>query len=115
MARYTGVFTVAASTDQIQQTLYELLQACDFDIIYQNEDYLMGREVPGNVPFAKLATVETLIDRTLVSDKEVRLRVVVKNSELPLQLDNHCRQMFDVVNTALSNNRQLRLLESTIS
>lgn len=71
----------------------------------------MAREVPGNVSFAKLVTVEVLIDKTVVADQEIRMNFVIKNEELPLQVDNHCRQMFELVSRAVSESRHWQLIE----
>ncbi|HBB36296.1 MAG TPA: hypothetical protein DDZ80_03645 [Cyanobacteria bacterium UBA8803] len=112
MARYTCSFTVAVSLDLLQQALIEVLQSCNFDIIYDTGDYLMAREIPGHVAFAKLVTVEVLIDKSMAIGKEVRMNFVIKNEELPLQVDNHCHQMFDLVQEAIAQNRHWQLLES---
>jgi hypothetical protein len=112
MARYTCSFTVAVSLDDLQQSLIEVLQSCNFDIIYDTGDYLMAREIPGRVAFAKLVTVEVLIDKSTATAQEVRMNFVIKNEELPLQVDNHCRQMFDMVQEAVAENRHWQLVES---
>ncbi|HEY9796791.1 MAG TPA: hypothetical protein V6D30_14210 [Leptolyngbyaceae cyanobacterium] len=112
MARYTCSFTVAVSLDRLQQSLIEVLQSCNFDIIYDTGDYLMAREIPGRVAFAKLVTVEVLIDKSTATAQEVRMNFVIKNEELPLHLDNHCRQMFDMVQVAVAENRHWQLVES---
>ena len=112
MARYTCSFTIAVSLDHLQQSLIEVLQSCYFDIIYDTGDYLMAREVPGRVAFAKLVTVEVLIDKSTATAQEVRMNFVIKNEELPLQVDNHCRQMFDMVQEAVAENRHWQLVES---
>jgi hypothetical protein len=112
MARYTCSFTVAVSLDHLQQSLIEVLQSCNFDIIYDTGDYLMAREIPGRVAFAKLVTVEVLIDKSTATAQEVRMNFVIKNEELPLHLDNHCRQMFDMVQEAVAENRHWQLVES---
>ncbi len=65
------------------------------EIIYEIEDYIMGREIPGNVAFAKLATTEILIDTTVATETSVGIQVVVKNEELPLKVNNHCQQIFN--------------------
>lgn len=112
MARYTCSFTVAVSLDDLQESLIEVLQSCNFDIIYDTGDYLMAREIPGRVAFAKLVTVEVLIDKSTATAHEVRMNFVIKNEELPLQVDNHCRQMFDLVQEAVAENRHWQLVES---
>lgn len=115
MARYTSLFTVAVSFDRLRQMLTDTLCSCRMDIVYSTEDYLMAREVPGHVTFAKLVTVEVLIDRFETPDAEVQMSFVVKNEELPLQSDNHCRHMFDRVNQAVLENRQWHLINSAAS
>ena len=112
MARYTCSFIVAASLERLQQSLIEVLQSCNFDIIYDTGDYLMARETPGRVSFAKLVTVEVLIDKSLATPQEMQMNFVVKNEELPLQLDNHCHQMFQVVQSAITQNLNWQLVEN---
>ncbi len=72
----------------------------------------MAREIPGNVTFGKLVTVEVLIDKSFFTGKEIRMNFVVKNEELPLQVDNHCWQMYNIVRGAVTDNRQWQLLEA---
>lgn len=74
----------------------------------------MAREVPGGMAFSKLVTVEVLIDRNLATEDEVRMNVVMKNEELPLHFDNHCRQMFDLLSEAIAENRYWQLLETAM-
>jgi hypothetical protein len=112
MARYTCLFTVATSVSQLQPLLSDLLESCNFDIIYQTDDYLMAREVPGQVSYSKLVTVEVLIDRTTATENEVRMNFVIKNEELPLQVDNHCRQMFNQVSQAIADSKHMQLIEA---
>jgi hypothetical protein len=92
--------------------LSELLESCNFDVIYQTPEYMMAREVPGQIAFSKLVTVEVLIDRTVATDDAVRMSFVIKNEELPLQVDNHCRQMFDLVSQAVAQSSHLRLIDA---
>jgi hypothetical protein len=115
MARYTSLFTVAVSLESLRHLLPDLLRSCELDIIYDSGDYLVARETPGRVSYAKLVTVEVLIDRFPTSDNEVRMNFVVKNEELPLKVDNHCRQMFNEVNRAIAENQQWHLIESAAS
>lgn len=114
MARYTCSFIISVSLDHLQESLIELLQSCNFDIIYDTGDYIMAREIPGRIAFAKLVTVEVLIDKSTATAQEVRMNFVIKNEELPLHLDNHCRQMFQLVQEAVAENRQWQLLESVV-
>jgi hypothetical protein len=112
MARYTSLFTVAVSLDRLRQMLTDILRSCRMDIVYSTEDYVMAREVPGRVSFPKLVTVEVLIDRFPTPEAEVRMSFVVKNEELPLQNENHCRDIFNLVNRAVAENRQWHLINS---
>ena len=112
MARYTYSFTVAAPITLLRPLLVEILQACNLEILYDTNDYMMSRENPGQVSFAKLVTVEVLIDKTTATDTETRTKLVFKNEELPLRFDNHCHKMFELVNQAIVDNRDWQLLES---
>jgi hypothetical protein len=73
---------------------------------------MMARENPGGVPFPKLVTVEVLIDRTKATAEEVSMKCVIKNEELPLQSDNHCFQMFEKINAAMTGSSQWKLIET---
>lgn len=73
---------------------------------------MMAREFPGQVSFPKLVTVEVLIDKTTATETKTRVNLVIKNEELPLQVDNHCHQMFNLVNQAITENRHWQLVES---
>lgn len=112
MARYTCSFTVSTPVDNIQSSLIDVLRSCYFEIIYDTGDYLMAREVPGRVAFGKLVTVEVLIDKPIFSGHEIRMNFVIKNEELPLQVDNHCWQMYNSVRGAVTDNQQWQLLEA---
>ena len=111
MARYTCSFTVAVPRDRLRQLLGEFLQAYNLEIIYDTADYIMARETPGHVSFAKLVTVEVLIDKTTATDTETHINLVIKNEELPLQVENHCHQVFELVNQGIVENRSWQLIE----
>lgn len=112
MARYTGSFIVSIPSGHLQPLLIELLQDCELDIQYYTADYIMARQIPGSVSFSKLVGVEVLIDKSTATETETRISIVIKNEELPLQLDNHCRQMFEFVKQAIEHNRHWHLVES---
>lgn len=111
MARYTCSFTVAAPRDRLRQLFGDFLQTYNLEIIYNTADYMMAREVPGHVSFTKLVTVEVLIDRTTAIATETHINLVVKNEELPLQVENHCHQMFELMNQGIVENRNWQLIE----
>ncbi|MCY7282080.1 MAG: hypothetical protein LH679_01305 [Cyanobacteria bacterium CAN_BIN43] len=115
MARYTSLYTVAVSLDHFRQLLTDILRSCSLDVIYASEDYWVARELPGHVSYAKLVTVEVLIDQPQTQNAEVKMNFVVKNEELPLQSNNHCRQIFNLVNHAIAENRQWHLIQSVAS
>ena len=112
MARYTCLFTVALPVDNLQQSLSEIMNDCNFEAIYDTTDYLMGREFPGEVSFTKLVTVEFLIDSTTATETELKFNLVMKNDELAIKLDNHCRQMFDRLTQAIASSNHLQLIET---
>ncbi len=111
MARYTCSYTLSVPLPSLPQYLVEVLESCNFNIIYQTIDYLMARERPGNVAFSQLVTVEALIDKTTATQDAVRVNLVIKNEELPLQTQNHCQQVFENVRKAISECNSWRLVE----
>lgn len=115
MARYTCSFAVTASSQHLPESLIEILESCNFEIMHVTGDFLMARERPGQVSFAKLVTVEVLIDKVISNPNEQRMHFVVKNEELPLQLNNHCKQLFDLLLQGLVEHDQWHLLESVES
>jgi hypothetical protein len=115
MARYTHDLTVAVPLAQLYEQVKDVLRSCELEILYFKEDYLMAREAPGNVPFAKLVTVEVLVDSTRATAETTSFNVVVKNEELPLQTNNHCFQVYQRVNQAISENKSWSLVKSIVS
>lgn len=114
MARYTGLFIVAVPIERLRQLAIDVLESCGCNIIYDSGEYMMARELPGQVPFGKLVTVEVLINRSNNNEREIRMNIVMKNEELPIYNDNHCRQIFDRVQQSITQNRQWQLVESAI-
>ncbi len=112
MARYPALFTLGIPVDELHPSLSTVLQGCDLNMIYDTPEYVMAREVPGKVPFAKLVTVEILIDRTTATPEKVQMKLVVKNEELPLQTTNHCAVKFGEIKTAIESAPQWQLFES---
>lgn len=94
MARYTCSMTVAVALDKLYPTITGILESCGLEVLIFREDYVMAREKPGQCPFAKLATVEVLVDSTRSTLQASEFDVVVKNEELPLQSNNHCSQVY---------------------
>ena len=110
MARYTCSYIVTLPWEQLEANLTETLKSCNCDLIYNTSDYIMARESPGKVPFARLVTVEVLIDNLPPpKNEQVQLDFVVKNEELPLQVNNHCHKMFDLVQQLISDKYQWKL------
>jgi hypothetical protein len=99
------------SPEELKLAFTEVLQSCNFDVVYYSGDYLMARENPGQIPFAKLVNVEVLIENMSTKHPALRLSLVVKNEELPLQLENHCRQMFEIIQDAIAQDKQWELIE----
>ncbi len=112
MARYTCSYIVSQPIDHLQPLLLELLQGCNLDVQYYTSDYIMAREIPGSVPFSKFVTIEVLIDKSTATETETKMNLVIKNEELPLQVNNHCRQVFDFIKQEIENCRHWHLTET---
>jgi hypothetical protein len=114
MARYTHDLTVAVPLSQFYEQIKAVLTACHFEVLYFKEDYVVARELPGNIPFSRLVTVEVFVDSTRATPDITHLNVVVKNEELPLQANNHCYQMYEKLNQAIVENQGWELVKSTL-
>lgn len=112
MARYTHNLTVALPKAKVQDELATALRACDLEVLHQDNDYLVAREVPGRSGLAQLVTVEVLINDVPVEPEITRLNVVLKNEELPLNRNNHCSQIYQQVRQALTESRNWELIGS---
>jgi hypothetical protein len=94
MARYTATFSIVNYGNHAHQTACDLLKISGFRLLHESPDYVMGSEKPGAVKFSLLTTAEILIDIPL-DHSSLTLEMLVKNEELPLKLNNHCKQVFD--------------------
>jgi hypothetical protein len=112
MSRYVCDFLVNLSPQHVRTPLHTLLAACGLEPIYDLDDYLMAREIPGRVSFTRLVTVEVLIDVTNATDAAVKLSFVLKNEELPLKSNNHCRQIFDLLRSTIAHDERWQPLNS---
>ncbi len=112
MARYTQTFVVAILPEKLRQALMDSLESCNLSIIYSTDDYVMARELAGQIAYAKLVTVEVLIHQSSIEGDTVKLTCVTKNEELPLQMNNHCQRMADLVAQSFTCNQTWKLLEN---
>ena len=94
MARYTNFFMTGASSEEINQALVGALETCDLNLIYQDPVCIVAKEKPGRVPFAQLATIELLINPPTADSGGSKIDLVVKNEELPLRTQNHCKEVY---------------------
>lgn len=113
MARYTCAYLVKLPVARLKPALEVLFQKCDLDLMYETTEYIMAREKTGQVPFAKLVNVEVLIDKTKATAQEVRVDLVIKNEELPLQIDNHCHQLFVCLQKTIAQDETWVSLETS--
>ena len=102
MARYTNFFTTGFSQEDLNPVLVNVLEACDLNLIYQDPVCIVAKEKPGQVSLSQLATIELLISPPLSKSRGAKVDLVVKNEELPLRTQNHCREIFTQVNQAIS-------------
>lgn len=102
MARYTNLFSSISSVPDLRDSLVTTLKSCDLNMVYEAKDYIMAKEKPGQVSYSKLATIEVLINPPTSSKTDATVNLVVHNEELPLSTNNHCQQVFEVVNQAVT-------------
>ncbi len=106
MSRYLCAYIVKTPLSDLEDLLKQLLKSCNFEIIYHTLDYMMAKEIPGKVSFSKLVTVEVLVDSTTAVKNQVQVNLIVKNDELPLQVNNHCHQLFEQIQKLIAQDYQ---------
>ncbi len=113
MARYITLLAASGPLSDLQQSVVQILKSCGLNLVYQTSDYLVAKEQPGGVSFSRLATIEVLIDPVSAQPTETlpqaappkenfHLTLIVKNEELPLQTNNHCRKVSDLIGWAIA-------------
>lgn len=111
MARYTNFFTASASAHDLRQSVVQIFQACDLNLVYEAKDYLVAKEKPGQVAYSQLATVEVLINPVPPDQAGTCVNLVVKNEELPLKSNNHCQRVFELVNQVIARTQNWNSLQ----
>lgn len=115
MARYNSLFMARVPVEIAHQNLVEILRSGGFDVIYETHEYIMGREKPGNVPYSKLVTIEASLDTATATSEQVQVKIVAKNEELPLNVDNHCAKLFDAIQTALATDKSWEIAKTSLN
>lgn len=115
MARYTNFFMTGAPKEEVHQGLVSALEGCGLDLVYQDPVYIVAKEKPGQVSFAQLTTVELLLNPPTIETGGAKIDLVVKNEELPLRQQNHCREVFTQVNQAISEANAQAPSEANVS
>jgi hypothetical protein len=95
MARYTTLLSLPTHSPDLCDRIVCTLEGCGLVMVYSTSDYIMAKEKPEQVSLAELATVEVLVTSAQ------QLQLVVKNEQLPLQVNNHCKVTFETVSGAL--------------
>lgn len=109
MARYSCSFYSPQSAGTLRQHLSQALKACNFEVIHDAPEYVMGREVPGRVAYSQLVVIEALVDKPEQGQGRSRINCVLKNEELTLRQDNHCRKVFDIFKRAMQERTSWQL------
>ena len=114
MARYIAIFIIAVKIENLQPIFTEVLSDCGCEILYNQGNYLMAREFPGQVSFSELVTIDITFNRVTNTSENIRLNIVMRNEELPLKLDNHCSQIFDLLIQLILDNSDWEVVKSII-
>lgn len=115
MARYTCSYLVGLSEKDMITSIKDILKECDLNLTYETGGYVMAKEKPGNVSFTKLVELEILFDRNKKHEGKIQVDFVVKNEELPLQTDNHCHDVFHIIQKAVNSKNTWELETETLN
>ncbi|MEM6450660.1 MAG: hypothetical protein AAF703_10140 [Cyanobacteria bacterium P01_D01_bin.105] len=92
----------SSSQEDISQMLVSAIEACDLNLVYNDPVCIVAKERPGKVAFAQLATIELLISPPTAEHGGAKIDLVVKNEELPLRAQNHCKEVFGEIDQAIA-------------
>lgn len=106
MARYASCLDLPevdfdAVNHSLQTSISRVLESCDLSIIYSSKDYVVAKEKPGKINLSELTTIEVLIHPPNSLSTQVQLNLVVKNDQLPLKSNNHCKRVFESIHQAI--------------
>ncbi|MEM9770113.1 MAG: hypothetical protein AAF889_00680 [Cyanobacteria bacterium P01_D01_bin.73] len=79
-------------------------------IVHNGADYILAKEIPGEVSFTELVSVEVLVEEQGLDADSINLNFVVRNEELPLKASNHCRTMSEKISEAVQSHKEIRTL-----
>lgn len=110
MARYTCSYRLPVSVKQIHSVMTEILESCQIQVEFQNNDYIMGKETEKDIPFSKLVTIDIVISLTTSTEIQTIIDLVVKNEELALSKNNRALEKLAQIKKVISENYQGELL-----
>ena len=115
MARYVGFVIVAIDDfEKLQPIVLGILEECNCEIIFNTGNYIMARELPGQVSFSKLAIAEVTFNLASINKNTIRIDIIFKNEAVPAQKENHCRQLFDLFFYWAIKSKYWKVIESTL-
>ncbi len=108
MSRYACSYLVKISPNRLQLLYDDLLQLSVFEIMHRRPDVFVLIETPNEALFSQLVTIELF--NTIVSPSEIQIDLLVKNHELPLRVNNRCRQFFERIHRTITEDDRGRSL-----
>jgi hypothetical protein len=100
MSRYACSYFVKISPNRLDLLYDDLLQLSLFEVMHRRADVFVLLEMPNEVMFAQLVTIELF--NTAISSSEIQIDLLVKNHELPLRANNRCRQFFERIHQIIT-------------
>jgi hypothetical protein len=108
MSRYACSYFVKISQNRLDLLYDDLLGLSVFEVMYRRPDRFVLLETPNEAMFAQLVTIELF--NTIASPSEIQIDILVKNHELPLRVNNRCRQFFERVHRIITEDYRGRSL-----
>lgn len=100
MSRYSCSYLVKLSPNQLDFLYDDLSRLSVFEVMHRRPDRLVLLELPNDVLFSRLVTIELF--NQFISPSEIQIELLVKNNELPLRVNNRCRQCFDAIHKIIT-------------
>jgi hypothetical protein len=104
MSRYSCSYLAKIPPNRLDLLYDDLLQLSVFEVMHRRPDIFVLLETPNEAMFVQLVTIELF--NTPISPSEIQIDLLVKNHELPLRINNRCRQFFDRIHRLITEDYQ---------
>lgn len=110
MARYIFSCIFPFSLDKSRALIKEITTACQLEIEFQTDDYLMAKETIKKIAFDKLVKVDIILNNNTSKKNETNVEFIIKNEELAFNNKNRAMEKFKQLKQIITANYKLDIM-----